>query len=148
FQNEIVYSNLRSILAFARGLQFLTRFHQRPRINVDREIKVWNRAETFDQPLRNDFAHTRKLKTCALAGLNGGRGFRLRFRGGALSACSNSLRRCANIGFSYAPVWSCAFHSGKINTEFSCYPPCNRRRFYTRFFRFLFSRLGLLLRRL
>ena len=72
FQDEIVYCDIGGVSVFACGFQFLARFHQRSGIDVDGEIKMWNRAETFDQALRNDFTHPGKLNARAFASFNGG----------------------------------------------------------------------------
>src|SRR5207302_1030463 len=56
--------------SFASGLQFFARFHEGPRIDIDCEIKMRNRTETFGEPLRNDFAHSGKLNARAFTSSN------------------------------------------------------------------------------
>src|SRR4030095_2118032 len=75
-QNEVVYRDFRSVRTFPGGLQLLACFHEWPGVDVDVEIKMGNRTEAFDQPLRNDFAHSGKLNTRTFAGLNGSWGGR------------------------------------------------------------------------
>src|SRR6185369_3445616 len=94
--------------------------HQRPRINVNREIKVWNRTETFDQSLRNNFAHPGKLNARTLARLNWSGRFRWKFCAAAVDACGYSFRNSANVGFGNATIRPGAFHGGKIHAEFRC----------------------------
>jgi len=135
------------IRAFARGLQFLARFHERSRINVDREIEVWNRAEDSpNKPLRDDFAHPGKLNARTLARLNRSRRFRCRFCAAAVNARGYRFRRSANVGFGNATVRPRTFHDGKIHTKFRCDSARQQRSFHAGFFGFLFSRLRLLLR--
>ena len=70
FQDKIVHGDFRRVGSFTSGLQFFARFHERPRIDIDREIKMRNRTEAFGEPLRNDFAHSGKLYAPAFTSSN------------------------------------------------------------------------------
>src|SRR5205823_6122007 len=74
FQNEIVNGDFRGLRAFAGGFQFLACGHERASVDVDVEIEMRNRAQAFDEPLRNNLAHARELNTRAFASLDRGGG--------------------------------------------------------------------------
>src|SRR4030095_6000711 len=110
---------------FPRRLQFLPRFHQRRGIDVDVEVKMWNRAEAFDQSLGNDSTHPGQLNARAFAGLYRRRNFSRRSSGFRFS-CS------AHIGLRYTAFRSSALHAEKVNAELGCNSASNRRRFHPR----------------
>src|SRR6266550_8973030 len=85
-----------------------------------------NRAKTFDEPLRDDFAHAGELNTRAFAGLDGW--------SGRLPCADFRFCRGPHVGFGDAPFRTSSLYAGKIDTEFGRDSARDRRRLYARFF--------------